>query len=72
MTDFAIDFIQEIDPAGYEIKKGRIIRLGHLGYYHEPDMFTMISALEGTLLDLGLSDKPGRGTEALLNSFAEE
>lgn len=52
--------------------KGKIIRLGHLGYYHETDIYTMMSALEGTLVDLGLNDAPGRGIEALLHSFAED
>jgi len=52
--------------------KGKIIRLGHLGYYHDADVVAMISALESTLIELGLSDKPGRGIEALLQSFADE
>lgn len=52
--------------------KGKIIRLGHLGYYHEPDMYTMIGALERTLHDLGMNDDLGHGTTALLHSFAEK
>lgn len=49
--------------------KGKIIRLGHLGFYHESDMHTMIAALEATLCDLGMSDAAGKGIEALLRSY---
>jgi aspartate aminotransferase-like enzyme len=52
--------------------KGRIIRLGHLGLYGETDMYTMISALEAAMADLGHSDVLGRGVEALLHFFQEE
>jgi len=49
--------------------KGKIIRLGHLGYYFEADILMLISALESTLFDLGLIDAPGKGTEAALMEF---
>ncbi len=52
--------------------KGKIIRLGHLGWYDETDMHTMIAALEGTLSHLGLNPYPGRGIEALLGSFGKK
>jgi aspartate aminotransferase-like enzyme len=51
--------------------KGKIVRLGHLGYYFESDIFTLISAFESTLLDLGLIESGGRGVEALFREFHE-
>jgi aspartate aminotransferase-like enzyme len=49
--------------------KGTILRLGHLGFYDEADMRTMISALEGALRDLGIAYPPGAGVAALTKSF---
>jgi aspartate aminotransferase-like enzyme len=49
--------------------KGKIFRLGHLGYYDPSDMHTMIAALEGTLIELGLSKEYGAGLEALRQSY---
>jgi aspartate aminotransferase-like enzyme len=51
--------------------KGRILRLGHLGFYDAGDMFKMITSLEATLLDLKLLKTVGRGVEALINEFRE-
>jgi len=51
--------------------KGRIVRLGHLGYCFESDIFTLISGLESTLLDLGLIESGGHGVEALFREFHE-
>lgn len=52
--------------------RGKIIRLGHLGFYDETDMLTLISALEGTLHALGIIPSLGAGLEALQESFARE
>lgn len=52
--------------------KGKIVRLGHLGYYHETDMYMLIGALEATLYDLKLNPSMGKGVEALLNQFRNE
>jgi aspartate aminotransferase-like enzyme len=49
---------------------GKIIRLGHLGYYFPIDMYTMIAALEATLDSLGIVENFGRGVEALRESYA--
>lgn len=49
--------------------KGKIVRLGHLGDYHETDMYTMISALDATMYDLKLNKSVGKGVEALLEYF---
>jgi aspartate aminotransferase-like enzyme len=51
---------------------GKIIRLGHLGYYFPVDMYTLIAALEATLDTLGLVESFGRGLEALRASYAGE
>jgi len=52
--------------------KGKIFRLGHLGYYDESDMFTMISALESVLKEMGIIEACGTGIGALLESFASD
>ncbi len=49
--------------------KGKIVRLGHLGYYDETDMYTLVSAFEATLNDLGLAKNFGAGVAALRNSY---
>jgi serine---pyruvate transaminase len=51
--------------------KGKIVRIGHLGHYFESDIFTVVSAFESTLLDLGLIGSGGRGVEALFKQFHE-
>jgi aspartate aminotransferase-like enzyme len=51
--------------------KGKIVRIGHLGHYFESDIFTVVSAFESTLLDLGLIDSGGRGVEALFKQYHE-
>ena len=33
--------------------KGKIFRVGHLGYINDRDIITVISAISNTLLDLG-------------------
>jgi aspartate aminotransferase-like enzyme len=45
--------------------KGKIVRIGHLGYYDESDMYTVTSAFEATLNDLGLTKTFGAGVAAL-------
>jgi aspartate aminotransferase-like enzyme len=49
--------------------KGKIVRIGHLGYYDETDMYTVVSAFEATLNDLGLAKNFGAGVEALRASY---
>lgn len=49
--------------------KGKIVRIGHLGYYDETDMYTVVSAFEATLNDLGLVKSFGAGVEALRASY---
>ncbi len=51
--------------------KGKIVRIGHLGAYFEADMYTVISAFEATINDLGLVKTFGNGVEALRAVYAE-
>jgi len=51
--------------------KGKIVRIGHLGAYFEEDMYTVVSAFEATVNDLGLAQTFGRGVEALRAVFAD-
>jgi len=58
--------------AGGQAKlKGKIIRLGHLGCYSRDDMQTMIGALEGALVELGVTKEIGAGVDALRRSYEE-
>ena len=64
--------VHGIQIAGGQARlKGKIVRLGHLGYYFESDIFTLISAFESTLLELGLIESAGSGVEALFRVFHE-
>ena len=38
---------------GQDHLKGKIFRVGHLGYVNDRDIITVISAISNTLLDLG-------------------
>ena len=38
---------------GQDQLKGKIFRVGHLGYINDRDIITVISAISNTLLDLG-------------------
>jgi aspartate aminotransferase-like enzyme len=51
--------------------KGKIVRIGHLGAYFEEDMYTVVTAFEATLNDLGLANTFGGGVEALRAVYAE-
>jgi aspartate aminotransferase-like enzyme len=49
--------------------KGKILRLGHLGYYYEADMLTLISSLESVMNDMGLHDNVGVGLAAMHEAY---
>lgn len=51
---------------GQDHLKGKIFRLGHMGYCGDFDVLSMVSALEMTLKDLGFSNDLGRGVSASL------
>jgi aspartate aminotransferase-like enzyme len=49
--------------------KGKIVRIGHLGDYRESDMYTVVSAFEATLNDLGIVSSFGAGVQALRDAY---
>ena len=49
---------------GQDHLKGKIFRLGHMGYCGDFDVLAMIAALEMTLNDLGFKNELGRGAAA--------
>ena len=51
--------------------KGKIIRLGHLGWYDRDDMVILISALEAALVDLEIVPGLGAGLEALGKAYRQ-
>ena len=51
--------------------RGKIMRIGHMGYMNEFDIITALAGLELTLRELGFSPPaPGAGTTAALEVFA--
>jgi aspartate aminotransferase-like enzyme len=51
--------------------KGKIVRIGHLGAYFEEDMYTVVTAFEATINDLGIVTTFGKGVEALRAVYAD-
>jgi aspartate aminotransferase-like enzyme len=50
---------------GQDHLKGKIFRIGHLGFASERDILTVIAAIEATLIELGVeSVTPGAGVAA--------
>ena len=49
---------------GQEKLKGKIIRIGHMGYTDELDVISTLAALEMTLAELGFDVEPGRAITA--------
>lgn len=52
--------------------KGQVVRLGHLGYCFENDIFSLMAAFESTLLELGIIEYAGAGVEALFQEFGRK
>jgi aspartate aminotransferase-like enzyme len=56
---------------GQDHLKGKIFRIGHLGFVSDRDILTAIGALEATLQELGYeSFTPGAGVAAAAKVFA--
>jgi aspartate aminotransferase-like enzyme len=49
--------------------KGKIFRLGHIGYYDEGDIFRLVGAFESALVDHGYKVEPGTALRAAQDSF---
>ena len=57
---------------GQDSLKGKIFRIGHLGFVSDRDILTAISALEATLQEMGYEGlKPGAGVAAAAQVFAQ-
>lgn len=55
---------------GQDDYKGKIFRIGHLGFVHDRDVITAIAALEATLQGLGHGDfESGAGVKAAAAVF---
>jgi len=54
---------------GQDRLKGKIFRLGHIGYYDEGDILRLVGAFEAALLDHGGKVDPGAAVEAAQQSF---
>jgi aspartate aminotransferase-like enzyme len=60
-----------IIAGGQDHLKGKIFRLGHLGYFDRFDILTTLSALEMTLSELGYPFKLGSGVSAAEEVFKQ-
>ncbi len=49
--------------------KGKIFRLGHIGYYDQGDILRLVAAFESALLDHGFAAPVGTATRAASESF---
>jgi len=49
--------------------KGKILRLGHIGYYDEGDILRLVGAFESALIDHGYKAEPGTALRAAQESF---
>ncbi|MEB3292698.1 MAG: alanine--glyoxylate aminotransferase family protein [Synechococcales bacterium] len=57
---------------GQDALKGKIFRIGHLGFVCDRDILSAIAALEATLIELGCKDvTPGAGIAAAAEVFAK-
>jgi aspartate aminotransferase-like enzyme len=57
---------------GQKELKGKILRIGHLGHVSEREVLTVLSALEATFNELGLSVPAGQGVAAALTATRQE
>jgi aspartate aminotransferase-like enzyme len=55
---------------GQEELKGKIFRIGHMGYVFERDILMTLAALESVLRKLGHEVTPGKAVEAASSAFA--
>lgn len=55
---------------GQDHVKGKIFRIGHLGFVSDRDVLTAIASLEATLQELGHEFTPGAGVAAAVKAFA--
>jgi aspartate aminotransferase-like enzyme len=56
---------------GQDALKGKIVRLGHMGYTDQFDVLAALSGLELVLLEMGHAIEPGAGLAAAQRVLAE-
>lgn len=56
---------------GQDTLKGKIVRVGHMGYVDQFDVLAALSGLELVLLELGFSLEPGAGLSAFQQLLAQ-
>jgi aspartate aminotransferase-like enzyme len=56
---------------GQDTLKGKILRLGHMGYIDQFDVLAALSGVELVLLEMGYTLEPGKGVAAAQKVFAE-
>jgi aspartate aminotransferase-like enzyme len=56
---------------GQDVLKGKILRMGHMGYIDQFDVLAGLSALELVLLEMGYPVEPGSGVAAAQQVLAE-
>lgn len=54
---------------GQDQLKGKIFRLGHIGYYDDGDILRLLGAFESALIDHGFAGEPGAAVRAVQESF---
>ncbi|HEU5311697.1 MAG TPA: alanine--glyoxylate aminotransferase family protein, partial [Candidatus Eisenbacteria bacterium] len=54
---------------GQDQLKGKIFRLGHIGFYDEGDILRLVGAFESALIDHGYAAEPGTAVRAAQESF---
>ena len=54
---------------GQDELKGKILRLGHMGFVDPFDILSALGALELALRASGFSEAPGKGVSAFLQKF---
>ena len=55
---------------GQDAAKGKIFRIGHLGYYDTMDMVTVWSGVEMALTNMGYKFEQGRGVAKVMEVVA--
>lgn len=56
---------------GQDTLKGKIVRLGHMGYIDQFDVLAALAGLELVLLEMGYNVEPGSGVAAAQQVFAQ-
>jgi len=54
---------------GQDQLKGKIFRLGHIGYYDDGDILRLVGAFESALIDHGFAAEPGTAVRAAQQSL---